>query len=194
VKHISLLPPEIKAKRIAQQKMSRIYLLLVIAIIVILFINLYLLANAFIIRQDLKALQNEKDFVDNQASVLVEYEELHQQLASTEKLVNDAMGTVPHWGVLLRDISRNLPVGTQLSEIRLNYDDQNGTVLLRGWIGDHNGLADLLDRLDNIEQLDQIQCRVSTETGIEGQEAVQFLVDGVLLSDSLFLAEDKGGE
>lgn len=194
MKHISLLPPEIKAKRLAQQKMSRLYLFLVITLIVILFINFYLLANAFIFRQDLKALQNEREFVDNRAAALIEYEDLYQQLTNTEKLINDVMGTVPHWSLLLRDISQNLPVGTQFSEIRLNYSNQLGTLILQGWAADHNSLAYLINQLGKVEQLDQIRCRVSTETVIEGREAVQFMIEGVLLSGSQFLSEDKGGE
>lgn len=194
MKHVSLLPPEIKSKRMAQRTRSRVYLLLVIIIIMIICINLYLLVNIFFIRQNLKTLQNERTAIDNQVAALTEYEELYLRLDRTKILVDVAMGTVPRWGVLLRDISQTLPVGTQLSEMSINYADQSGTLTLRGWVGDHSSLADLLDRLNNVEQLDQIQVRTSTEIGIEGRETVQFLVESVLLSGPVFLSEDEGGE
>ena len=194
MKHVSLLPPEIKAERLAQNKRSRLYLLLVIAIILLLFINLYLLLNVFFSKQELIAYQDERNIVDNRSEALVEYEKLYQRLTGTEKLVNDAMGTVPLWGEVFRDISQNLPVGAQLSEIRMNYDDQIGTVVLRGWTGDHNALANLLKQLESIEQIDQISCRVSTGIGAEGQEAVQFMVESVLLPGPVFLEDAEGGE
>ncbi len=194
MKHVSLLPPEIKAKRLAQRKLGRLYLLLVIVIIIIVFINLYYLVNIFFVRQNLKTLQNERTTIENQAVLLLEYENLNQQLIGTKNLINNAMGTVPHWGALLSDVSKALPVGSQLSELRLNYNDQSGTVTMRGWVSDHGALADLLERLYSVEQLDQTQCRISTETGAEGREVIQFHVESVILSGNVFITEGEGGE
>lgn len=194
MKRISLLPPEIKSKRLANIRISKLYMFMVIAILIIIFINLYLLLNAYFIRQDLQALQTERDFSDSQAAALAEYELLNQQYISIKELVNDAMGDAPNWSTFMVDISKNIPVGTQLSEIRIDFSDEIGVLILQGRVADYNGLASLLDSLDNLEQIDQIQCRVSTETGVAGDETVQFLIESVILAGTQFIDDDLGGD
>ncbi len=194
LKHVSLLPPEIKIQRLTRHKKQRYFLALIIVLIVVVAVNALFLINSILVRENLKSLQYERSVVDNQAASLQEYEELYQLLSRTENLVNDAMGTVPLWSVLLSDISHTLPIGTQLSDLRIDYSDQSGTVTMRGWVYDHSSLAGMLDQLFTIEQMDQILCRVSTESNYQGREVVQFLVDSILLTGPSFLPDNESGE
>ncbi|MCJ7806449.1 MAG: hypothetical protein MUP57_02725 [Clostridia bacterium] len=194
MKHVSLLPPEIKIQRLTRHKKQRYFLALIIVLIVVVAVNAFFLISSILVRENLKSLQYERSVVDNQAASLQEYEELYQLLSRTENLVNDAMGTVPLWSVLLSDISHTLPIGTQLSDLRIDYSDQSGTVTMRGWVYDHSSLAGMLDQLFTIEQMDQILCRVSTELNYQGREVVQFLVDSILLTGPGFLPDNESGE
>lgn len=194
MERISLLPPEIKNLRLAQQKRGRLFFLFLIFLILLIAVNLFFIVNAYFVRENLKSLQQERAIVEEQAALLLEYEDLYQKLLRAEKLVSDAMGTVPIWSVFLRDISQTLPVETQLSELRINYSNQSGTVTMRGWVNGHSGLAVMLEKLFTMEQLDQIQCRSSTETDSEGQELVQFLIDSVLLTGPGYFADKEGGD
>ena len=191
---ISLLPPEIRAVRKTQRKQGRLFLLFLILLIVLVAINLFFIVNAYFVSKNLKSLQEERALVEVQASTLLEYEEIYQQLGSAEKMVNDAMGTVPPWSVILNDLGETLPVGTQLSELKISYSGQSGAVSMLGSAYGHSGLAAMLEQLYTIKQLDGIVCRSSTETGTEGREVIQFVVDSLILTGPVFLSDEEGGE
>ncbi len=203
MEYVSLLPPEIKAKKAAQQKQRSILFILFVLLLIIAVIYAFLMVSTFLIRQDLRSLQNERETLEEQAADLEEYEELYRQLTARERVVSEAMGTVPPWSDLLRDASRALPVGTWLSALSLSYAEDSGSMTMSGWAYDYSGVATTLDQLFTIDQLDQIQTRVSTETDYQGMQAVQFQVDGRILTGPDFLAvdqddqddrDDRGGE
>jgi Tfp pilus assembly protein PilN len=100
------------------------------------------------------------------------------------------MGTIPQWTEFLQGLGFALPPGITLTNLVLTYESENGTLNMRGWTYSHGDVADMLDKLDTLEQLADVRCRVSTETVTDGQDTVQFTVDAVLLSGPQFIAND----
>ncbi len=191
---ISLLPPEIKQNRQEREKRNRIQLLILLFLIFIAVINIFFLVNNLLLRGNLGALRQEREFVERQAADLAEYNNLYIEISASEQLLTAAMGTVPPWSAFFRSISQAIPVTAWFSDLTALYSDQVGTLTIRGWSYDHGSLADLLERLEEIEQLEQVQLRVSTETMYQGIDAIEFQVDANLLSGPGFLAEEEGGE
>lgn len=194
VEHVSLLPPEIKAARQLQQKLKNVLRILLIVLLAVVLVCLFLFAGSFLVRQELKSLQNEREMVEQQVELLKEYEELYNQLSAKRSLVGEAMGTYPNWGVLLRDIAGVLPAGSWLSDMAVAYTGESGTMTMRGWAYTHSGVAEMLEKLDSLEQLEEVQCRTSNTTDYEGQDAVQFEVESELLSGPPFIAAAEDGE
>ena len=191
---ISLLPPEIKKARQEQEKRNRIQLLILLFLIFIAVINIFFLVNNLLLRSNLDALRLEREFVERQVAELAEFTDLHIEISASEQLLTAAMGTVPQLSSFFRNISQSLPVTAWFSDLSAAYSDQSGELSISGWSYDHGSLADLLVQLEKIEQLEQVQLRVSTETIYQGIEAIQFQVDAILLSGPGFLIEEGGGE
>lgn len=191
---ISLLPPEIKQHRQEREKRNKIQFLILLFLIFVAVINIFFLVNNLLLSGNLDALRQERESVEMQAEGLAEYAALNSEINASEQLLTVALGTVPRWSAFFRDISQALPVTAWFSDLTATYSDQAGTLTIRGWSYDHGSLADLLEKLEENEQLEQVQCRVSTETIYQGIDAIQFQVDANLLSGPGFLAEEEGGE
>ena len=194
MEYVSLLPPEIKAGKIAQRKQKKLILAFIMLLVLLLAVSAFLLASTFMTHQRLRSIQAERESVDREVAALQEYENLYRQMISKDNIIRDAMGTAPAWGELLRDIGQALPVGTWLSDLNLNYADDGGALTIRGWAYDHRGVAETLDRLFEIEQLDQIEVGVATETDYEGLDVVQFQAVGAVLPGPEFFSDNQGGE
>ena len=191
---ISLLPPELKKTRQEQEKRRKLQLLILLFLVIITVLNIFFLVNNLLLRGNLDALRQERAFVERQAAELAEFTDLHIEIISSEQLLTAVMGTVPQWSAFFRNVSQALPVTAWFSDLTAAYSDQAGTLTIRGWSYDHGSLADLLERLDGIEQLEQVQCRVSTETTYQGIDAIQFQIDANFLSGPGFFIEEGGGE
>jgi len=194
VDRISLLPPEIKQHRQEKERRNKIQFLILLFLIFVAVINIFFLINNLLLSGDLNALRQERELVERQAADLAEYADLHIVISASEQLLTVALGTVPQWSAFFRNISQALPVTAWFSDLTATYSDQAGTLTIRGWSYDHSSLADLLVRLEQIEQLEQVLLRVSTETMYQGIDAIQFQVDAILLSGPGFLVEEEGGE
>lgn len=194
MEYVSLLPPEIKARKMAQSKQRKLIIAFVALMVILLVVYAFFIVSNIMTRQNLRSIQNERESVEREIAALQEYDDLYQEMVSKENIIRDAMGTVPAWSGMLLDIGQALPVGTWLSELNFSYTDQNGAVSIRGWAYDHSGVAETLDRLFTIDKLDQIEIGVATETGYEGLEVVQFQVVGVVLPGQEFFSDNQGGE
>lgn len=193
MERISLLPPEIKKARQEKESRQKVQLLILLFLVLLVLVNAYYLTNYLLVRETYKSLQLERETVDREAAKLEEYAILHREISASEQLIAKAMGTVPQWSAFFRHISQVMPVTAWFSDLTAIYSDQEKTLTIRGWSYDHGSLADLLERLETMEQLDQVQCRVSTETDYQGQDAIQFEIDAILLSSPGSSAEEEGG-
>jgi Tfp pilus assembly protein PilN len=190
--HVSLLPPEIKRRRQERENRKKIQMLILLFLILLAVINVFFFVNTLLVRDNLKSLQLERETVEQQAAALEEFAELDIEINTSQQLVGSAMGTVPRWSAFFRSISQAKPVTAWFSDLTAVYSDETGTLTIRGWSYDHDTLADLLERMNTMEQLDQVNCRVSTETNYQGKEVIQFQIDAALLSGPGFFVEQDG--
>ncbi len=191
MEYVSLLPPEIKAKRIAQQRYSIIIRVLLALLLFAFLILSFLLVSSIFIRQDLRSLESERESLDQQAAVLAEYEELYNRLMARESMVGEAMGTVPPFSGLLREASQTLQAGTWLSELNIGYEGESGSLTMVGWAFNHSSVAVMLDQLYTIDQLSQVQVSSSTDIDYQGMEAVQFQISGQILTGPAFVLSEE---
>ncbi len=187
--YVSLLPPEIKKRRLDESKQAVMVRIVMVLFLLIMVVYVYLLVSTFMARNDLKILRQERENVEMQVAQLAEYEIIFNNLVAAETRLNSAMGSVPIWEQFLQDIGLTLPPGVTLTDMTLTYDTENGTLNMRGWTYSHRDVGDMLDLLNTVEQLNEVRCRVSTETTVGSQDAVSFTVDAVLLPGPPFLTE-----
>lgn len=195
MKKISLLPPEIKEKRLAKRRQSRLLLILLIVLIVLVSANAFLMADSFLVRSNLNSVISERELVESQVGDLGEYEQLYRELNRIEQLFGAVVGEEPLWGMLLSSIGQNIPLGTQLADLRVSYVNQSGSLSMTGSTSSHDSLASLLEQIEGMEELDRVQCRVSAETTLDGRSAVQFQIESLLLGGpGVFPREEEGEE
>ena len=192
MKTVSLLPPELKGRRITQRKHSSILVYIFLLLVLVVLVNIGLLVQSYLLKNDLKSLQDQRAGTESQVAALQEYAALHDQLVARENLIQDLMGTPPLWSSLIQNISYHLPNGVWITEISARYEETGGEIDLRGWAYDHSDVAEMLEQIYTLDKLDDIRCQVSTATFLEGQPVVQFLVKARLNSGPPFLALTEG--
>ncbi len=193
MQYVSLLPPEIKAKREQERKQGILTRVVIILFVVILAVNAFLLVSTIMSRSYLHSLQDERADLENQAAPLVEYEVLYNEMTAAEELLNTAMGRVPPWSELMQELGLTLPAGVWLSNLNVSYGNEQGSFNMQGWAHTHSGVGDMLEEIENMEQLDEIRTRVSSETDFDGREAVQFNIDAILLPGPPFVNREGEG-
>ena len=202
MEHVSLLPPEIKKRRIVEKRQGRVLRIGVLVIALLVLANVFLLVTTILTRNTLHSLQDEREELEAQAAELREYEELYNEMSAAENRLNTAMGNVPDWSRLLLDIGQAINPEASINDLSLTYvintDDEgnntgSGSFDMSGWSYSHGNVADMLGRVQRLEQLDDVRCRVSQETTIQGRRAVEFDVDADLLPGPVFFDPDGGG-
>lgn len=181
MEYVSLLPPEIKAKRKQEQKQRILTRVALVIFVIILIIYAYLLVGSIMARSNLESLQSERQLLENQAAALEEYEVLYNEMNTAESRLNMAMGEVPSWAEFMQDLGLTLPPGVWLSDMTVSFANETGTFNMRGWAYNHSGVAEMREEVEKIEQLDNLRIRTSTETTYNGQEVVQFVLDAEVL-------------
>lgn len=194
MEYVSLLPPELKAKREQERKQGILVRVVGLFFVIALIVYAFLLVSTIMTRSELESLRSERELLDNQAAALEEYEVLYNNMRAAESRVNSAMGRVPVWNDFMQDIGLTLPPGIWLSDMHVNYNEESGTFNMRGWAYNHSGVAGMLEEVETMEQLDDIRIGVSGETIYNGQEAVQFSVDAVLLPGPPFMEIENGNQ
>ena len=93
---VSLLPPEIKSKRLLNRKLNNIFVAITVVLLVILAAYVVLFISGIKLRSDLRGLQKVRTAVEEEAAALEEYALHYEQLIDAEELIGQAMGNVPH--------------------------------------------------------------------------------------------------
>lgn len=192
MKTISLLPPELKSRRLAQSRQNSLLVGATVLVLAVLLAYGALFVTSIFLRGDLRALKAQREAVELEAAALEEYALLHEELIAAETLVANAMGTVPSWGNLLQEIGLILPTGVWLSEVTAKYEDSGGELSLRGWAYEHDDVAAMLEQIYSLDKLADIRCRVSSETVYGGQPVVQFTVDALVQTGPAFITIAEG--
>ncbi|GEM_PF-796953 len=198
MKYVSLLPPEIKEKRKKERKQGILFRIVGLLFIAALVVYAFLLVSTIMVRSELESLRSERNMLEDQAAALQEYEILFNEMTAAESRVNSAMGTVPPWAELMQDVGMTLPPGIWLSDLNVNYSDDTGSFNMRGWAYNHSGVAEMVEGVEKMDQIQDLRVRVSTETTYQGRDAVQFTLDAGLLPGNPFfeiddIASDENG-
>ncbi len=203
MEYVSLLPPEIKQRRLDEKRQGRLIKIAVIALAVVLAVYVFLLASTLLTRSTLNSLQEERQQLEDQAAELEAYANLYNEMSEAEDRLSRAMGNVPDWDQLLRDLGMALNPEGALTELDISYlaennageeEDENGesgSFDMRGWSYSHGNVADIIERVQRLEQLNNVRFRVSSETTINNRQAVQFTVDGALLPGPVFFDPEE---
>lgn len=189
MEYVSLLPPEIRAQRLQKKRQAVFIRIAIIVFILVLIIYAFLLVSSILTRSNLNSLREEREMIESQAAALTEYEVLFNEMNAAEARLNSAMGTVPVWSVFLLDLGLTLPTGAWLSDLTVTYSGDSGSFNLRGWSYTHSGVAEMLDKIETMDQLNDIRLRTSTETTFDGRDAVQFVVDAQLRSGPPYVGD-----
>lgn len=190
LKYVSLLPPEIKQKRIRESRQGKVLRIIFLVFVGLLGIYAFLLVSTFMTRSNLQSLQAERQSVENQAAALQEYEDLYNRMESAEGKINTAMERVPEWGDFLSDLGSVLDPDISLRSIQLSYQAENGSFNMDGWTFAHGNVANMLQRVYTLNQLEDVRIQVSSETTVGERDAVQFTVDADLLPGPQFFDPD----
>ncbi|MEW5785526.1 MAG: PilN domain-containing protein [Bacillota bacterium] len=193
MKAISLLPPEIKQKRLLDQKINRAFTITTVALVIMLAVYAVLFVAGIKLRSDLRALERARAAVEAEAAALEEYAGLFDKLTDAENIIRQAGGTVPQWSDLLQDIGYSLPHGAWLAEVTAEYAENGGEIQLTGWAYDHSDVAALLEQVYKLGKLEDVRCQVSSATSIDGQDVVKFFIQARLTTGPPFLDSLEGG-
>lgn len=192
--HVSLLPPEIKSKRLIQEKLNKVLRLVTLLLAVVLVVYSAMFFAGVKLRGDVKKLQKDRAAVELEAAVLEEYAVMYEQLNAAEEKINQAMGTVPHWINLFQDISFTMPHNVWLMEVAANYDHESGEILIRGWAYEHSDVAAFLEHLHTLESITEVRCQISASSIVGGQDVTRFSIQARILTGPPFLEVSGGGD
>ncbi len=182
---VSLLPPEIRQKRQDERRQALIIRAMVIFFLIVLVLYAFLLVSSIFTRNDIANLRSERETLEQQINLLQPYADLYNDMTAAEERYAQAIGTIPQWGDFLLDLGLTLPPGIWLSDMTCLYRDEGGTLNLRGWGYSHENIAEMLDRIQEMEMLDQVMIQTAAGTSFEGRDAVQFTVDALIVQEEL---------
>ncbi|MFO7951749.1 MAG: hypothetical protein R6U91_02930 [Bacillota bacterium] len=192
-KYVSILPPEIKKRSIDEKKQGKLIRIILFVFVILLAVYAFLMVSSLFARSELQSLQQERKSVEEQAEALAEYEDLYNRMTEAEELINAAMRRSPNWGEFLGDIGRALDPEIALLEFSAAYNNEEDRFNMRGWTYTHRNVADMLDRVYTLEQLEDVRCRISTEATDEQRDAVEFDVGADILPGPQFFESEEGG-
>lgn len=192
--YVSLLPPEIKQKRLEGKRQALIIRIAIISFIIIMALYAFLLVSTIMARSRLNTVRQELTALETQVEALREYEVLYNDMNRAEERVAQAMGTIPPWQDFLLDLGLTLPPGVWLSDMNVTYAAESGSMSMRGWGFSHAGVADMLGQVKTMDQLDNVNIGTSFTTTYEGRDAVQFNVEAKVLPGPPFVGEIEAEE
>lgn len=192
MEYVSLLPPEIKEKKVEEKKQRILFRVAFFIFLAALVAYAFLFAGTFLARSDLSVLRAEKATVERQIESLAQYEDLYQEMNAAEGRLNAAMGNNPLWHDFLQDLAILLPPGAWLSDLTLSYGGESGTLNLRGWSFSNGILSDMLENAKEFDSLADVRIRNTTDTLVDGRPALQYVIDAQVNSGPEYIETGNG--
>ncbi len=180
MKKISLLPPEIREERNLRHK-QRFYIIVsasVLGVFLLTYISLLLITLN--IHSQADTLEDQRHSIERQIAELEHIAEMQVMVDKTEVILHQALGEVPDWEILLREVSALIPDDVWLSDLNATFADGSGEMSMRGWGRHHYFVATWLRNTEELEGIENIRCQFSTETTVEDRKAFQFEIRGNL--------------
>ena len=180
MKKISLLPPEIRKERNLRHK-QRFYIIVSVSVLgVFLLTYISLLLITLNINSQADTLEDQRHSIERQIAELEHIAEMQAKVDKTEVILQQALGEVPDWEILLREVSALIPDDVWLSDLNATFADESGEMSMRGWGRHHYFVATWLRKTKEMEGMENIRCQFSTETTVEDRKAFQFEIRGNL--------------
>ncbi len=117
---------------------------------------------------------HQRSLLQQEIASLKEYAEMRERVESTDKLLEKCIGTEPDWHSLLSSLALAVSREAQLTSLALSYEGSAGELSLQGCAAGHDAVASLMERLEKFEELEDIRCLYTTETGSPERPEVQF--------------------
>lgn len=193
MKNISLLPPEIRQEKKKRQN-YRYYILSGLAVAgIFMFILGTLLTMTASVHSHINSLETQRRAVERQMSELEQYAEMQERAQEAENILRRAMGDIPDWDRLLKEMSISIPGDIWLSDLNAAFAEGSGEIIIRGWTYRHDAVTVWLQKIENIEGLNDVNCRYSEESTLDGKPVVQFEIRGILEPGEPFERMLEGG-
>lgn len=130
--------------------------------------------NSLIIKQQRSLLQQEIDS-------LQEYADMQGRVETVEKLLEEIIGTEPDWNTLLSALAHAVSREIQLTSLSVSYEGTKGELFLQGTAPGHYAVASVMERLNTFNELENIHCSFTAETGSQERLGVQFEITAAVL-------------
>ena len=182
---VSLLPPEIKQKRLEERRQAMLVRVIAAFFILVLVVYAFLLVGSMLTKSNIGSIRSERESVEMQINALQPYADLFAEMTTAEQRLEQAMGTDPLWSDFLQDIGLALPPGIWLSEMNITYSDTGGSLNIRGWGFSNDNVAEMIERVRALELINDVRIQVASETTFEGQDAVLFTVDAAFAGEQI---------
>ena len=188
MKNISLLPPEILKEKKSQKQQRLIMVACLGALAGLILVFALIMVITSLERSRLAGLEEESQTLQQQVSDMEHYADMQDRAEEAEELLREALGEGPYWDILMESISTSMPGGIWLEDLSASFgeEDEDGEITLRGRSLHHDAVALWLQRLQNLDDLENISCQYVELDGGGEQQAVQFEINGDLKSGQPF--------
>ncbi|MEW5922001.1 MAG: PilN domain-containing protein [Bacillota bacterium] len=133
------------------------------------------------LEREIRQLSQQRSLLQQEINKLQEYAAIHVQVEKVESLLAKALGTEPDWEEVLTNLSLSIPTELWLTDFSAVYDGKKGELVLRGFAFTHHSVGAWLERLQELEELADVQCLFTVATESGGRPVVQFEISAVIL-------------
>lgn len=190
---ISLLPPDLVARRKYKNIKSKIIMFAIILFAAMFFIFGIISMMTLIPGVQVISLQGEKNILQNQIDGLQKYQDMKNKIAISEGILIQAMSNNPSWKNLLTGISQNNGDQIWFTDVACGYKESKGTLLIKGWTLNQGNVSSYLSQLESNPILQNVQCNNLIDANANGLRTVQFEISATIKSGAPYNFMIEGG-
>lgn len=174
---INLLPAEIRATRERGRQQVRLVVAGLVVAFVMVGLYVFVLNQTAVVRAHLEDVESEHAEVEAGIASYAPYVELQGAVSRRGEQISDAMGASPDWMQILLTISRDIPGGVWLTDLRLSADhgdEEGGYLHMQGYTYDHPSTARWLEGMEEISHFADVRCSFTVTDLFRGLDLVRF--------------------
>lgn len=155
MKNISLLPPEIRAQEVAQEKGQTYMAYSIIVLLVFIALYLILAVTTWVFHFRANAIADERAAVEQESAKYQIYEDLWNEIQDTANLVQQATGTPVDWSENIININRYIPANVWLTQMTCSQTE----IDLQGTAFDSASVAKWIEALKSVPGIAGVNCQ-----------------------------------
>ncbi len=155
MKNISLLPPEIRAQEVAQEKGETYMAYSIIVLLVFIALYLILAVTTWVFHIRANSIADERSALEREAAQYQVYEDLINEIKSTSSLASQACGTPVDWSESILNINRYIPANVWLTEMTCSQTE----VAFKGTAFDSASVARWVETLKIVPGVTGVNCQ-----------------------------------